>query len=86
MYTSRDALVCFLSSRRQFSVPEGRDDAMKLAGGDCYLNLATLGIVRAPLRSLRGVHVLPNPLVRLAEQAGDNPARTTLSDVILNTC
>jgi hypothetical protein len=35
--------------------------------GDCYLDLATLGIVREPLRDLRGVRVLPKPLVRVAE-------------------
>jgi hypothetical protein len=35
--------------------------------GDCYLDLASLGIVRAPLRDLRGVRVLPKPLVRVAE-------------------
>jgi hypothetical protein len=35
--------------------------------GDCYLDLATLGIVREPLRDLRGVRMLPKPLVRVAE-------------------
>jgi hypothetical protein len=35
--------------------------------GNCYLDLATLGIVRAPLRDLRGVRVLPKPLVRVVE-------------------
>jgi hypothetical protein len=35
--------------------------------GDCYLDLATLGIVRAPLRDLRGVRMLPKLLVRVAE-------------------
>jgi hypothetical protein len=36
-------------------------------GGDCYLDLATFGIVRAPLRDLRGVRMLPKPLVRVAQ-------------------
>jgi hypothetical protein len=35
--------------------------------GDCYLDLASLGIVRAPLRDLRGVRLLPKPLVQVAE-------------------
>jgi hypothetical protein len=35
--------------------------------GDCYLDLATLGIVRAPLRDLRGVRLLPKPLMQVAE-------------------
>jgi hypothetical protein len=35
--------------------------------GDCYLDLPALGIVREPLRDLRGVRVLPKPLVRLTE-------------------
>ena len=36
-------------------------------GSDCYLDLATLGIVRVPLHDLRGVRMLPKPLVRVAE-------------------
>ena len=36
--------------------------------GDCYLDLASLGIWRAPLRDLRGVRLLPKPLARVAEQ------------------
>jgi hypothetical protein len=35
--------------------------------GDCYLDLASLGIVRAPLRDLRGVRMLPKPLMRVVE-------------------
>lgn len=35
--------------------------------GDCYLNLATLGIVRAPLRDMRGMRMLPKPLVRVTD-------------------
>ena len=35
--------------------------------GDCYLDLANLGIVRAPLCDLRGVRMLLQPLVRVAE-------------------
>jgi hypothetical protein len=35
--------------------------------GDCYLDLAALGIVRAPLRDLRGVRLLPKPLARVVE-------------------
>src|SRR5262245_7702640 len=35
-------------------------------GSDCYLDLATLGIVRVPLLDLR-VRLLPKPLVRVAE-------------------
>jgi hypothetical protein len=35
--------------------------------GDCYLDLASLGIVREPLRDLRGVRMLPKPLVRVTE-------------------
>ena len=35
---------------------------------DCYLELAPLGIWRAPLRDLRGVRRLPKPLARVAEQ------------------
>jgi hypothetical protein len=35
--------------------------------GDCYLDLATLGIVREPLRDLRGVRMLPKQLMRVAE-------------------
>jgi hypothetical protein len=36
--------------------------------GDCYLDLASLGIAQAPLRDLRGVRVLPKQLVRVAER------------------
>jgi hypothetical protein len=36
--------------------------------GDCYLDLATLGIVREPLHDLRGVRFLPKPLTRVAER------------------
>ena len=36
--------------------------------GDCYLDLAPMGIWRAPLRDLRGVRRLPKPLVRVTEQ------------------
>ena len=36
-------------------------------GGDCYLDLASLGIVREPLRDLRGVRLLPKPRVRISE-------------------
>jgi hypothetical protein len=36
--------------------------------GDCYLDLAPMGIWRAPLRDLRGVPLLPKPLVRVTEQ------------------
>jgi hypothetical protein len=36
--------------------------------GDCYLDLAPMGIWRAPLRDLRGVRLLPKPLVRVTEQ------------------
>jgi hypothetical protein len=36
--------------------------------GDCYLDLASFGIVRAPLRDLRGVRVLSKQLVRVAER------------------
>jgi hypothetical protein len=36
-------------------------------GGDCYLDLVALGIRRAPLRDLRGVRMLPKPLVQVAE-------------------
>jgi len=35
--------------------------------GDCYLDLVTLGIVRVPLHDLRGVRMLPKPLMRVAE-------------------
>jgi hypothetical protein len=35
--------------------------------GDCYLDLATLGVVRAPLRDLRGVRLLRRPLAQVAE-------------------
>lgn len=37
--------------------------------GDCYLDLAGLGIVRAPLRDLRGVRLLPQPLARVVEES-----------------
>ena len=33
--------------------------------GDCYLDLVALGIVRAPLHDLRGVRVLPKPLMHV---------------------
>jgi hypothetical protein len=36
-------------------------------GGDCYLDIASLGIWRAQLPDLRGVRLLPKPLVRLTE-------------------
>ena len=36
-------------------------------GGDCYLDLATLGIVHAPLRDLRRVRLLPKPLMEIGE-------------------
>jgi hypothetical protein len=36
--------------------------------GDCYLDLASMGIWRAPLRDLRGVRILPKPLARVTEQ------------------
>jgi hypothetical protein len=35
--------------------------------GDCYLDVAALDIVRAPLRDLRGVRLLPKPLARVVE-------------------
>ena len=35
--------------------------------GDCYLDVAALGIVRAPLRDLRGVRLLPKLLARVIE-------------------
>ncbi len=35
--------------------------------GDCYLDLAALGIARAPLRDLRGVRLLPKPLAEVVE-------------------
>jgi hypothetical protein len=37
--------------------------------GDCYLDIASLGIWRAPLRDLRGVRFLPKSLARLLERA-----------------
>jgi hypothetical protein len=37
--------------------------------GDCYFDIASLGIWRAPLRDLRGVRLLPKPLARLFERA-----------------
>src|SRR4051812_16609622 len=36
--------------------------------GDCYLDLAALGIHRAPLNDLRGVRLLPKPLARVWER------------------
>jgi len=36
--------------------------------GDCYLDVAALRIVRAPLRDLRGVRLLPQPLARVVEE------------------
>ena len=35
--------------------------------GDCYLDVAALDIVRAPLRDLRGVRLLPKLLARVIE-------------------
>jgi hypothetical protein len=37
--------------------------------GDCYLDVVALGIVRAPLRDLRGVRLLPKPLARVVEDS-----------------
>jgi hypothetical protein len=36
--------------------------------GDCYLDLPSLGIQRAPLRDLRGVRLLPKPLAQVWER------------------
>jgi hypothetical protein len=35
--------------------------------GDCYLDLAALGIFRAPLHDPRGVRLLPKPVARVVE-------------------
>ena len=35
--------------------------------GDCYFDLVALDIVRMPLRDLRGVRLLPKPLVQVVE-------------------